>query len=352
MPLTYQHAGVDVQAGDQLGERIRPWAARGRIPEVLDDIGGFAGLCAVPGDVADPVLVSGTDGVGTKLELAFALGGHDTVGIDLVAMCVNDVITTGARPLFFLDYFATSQLDVTVAEAVVRGIAEGCGQAGCALLGGETAEMPGMYRPGTYDLAGFAVGIVSRRDIIDGRRVRDGDVVLALASSGLHSNGYSLARAVAARAVGSNLNAHEPLLGEPVGAALLRPTRIYARAVQVLLRDLGAEHVHAMSHITGGGLGGNLPRVLPESLGATLDLHSYERPAVFRWLAEHGPVEEQEMRRTFNLGVGYCVIVGPEHVQQATQLLQQAGETVWPLGRVHPVAAGTAFEQRVLFADA
>src|SRR5580700_5146202 len=271
MPLTYKTAGVDIDAGDELVERIKPLAAATRIPEVIADVGGFAGLCAVPAGLADPILVSGTDGVGTKLKVAFATGVHDTVGVDLVAMCVNDVLTVGARPLFFLDYFATGKLDVDVGEAVVWGIAQGCKQAGCALLGGETAELPGMYAAGEYDLAGFAVGVVERARMLDGTKAREGDAVVAVGSSGLHSNGYSLARRVIEGEMMLRMSDHLPELGRTVGEELLTPTRIYARAVQGLLAACG-DHLHALSHITGGGLGGNLPRVLPEGLGARLDL--------------------------------------------------------------------------------
>jgi phosphoribosylformylglycinamidine cyclo-ligase len=350
MPLTYKDAGVDADAGDELVERIKPLARTVRIAEQLDDLGGFAGLCAVPSGLDDPVLVSGTDGVGTKLELAFATGIHDTVGVDLVAMCVNDVITTGARPLFFLDYFATCKLDVDVAEAVVRGIVEGCRQAGCALLGGETAELPGMYAPGTYDLAGFAVGVVERRRILDGRGARPGDALIGVASSGLHSNGYSLARKIASRAVGTDLGAHVPELAGPVGATLLTPTRIYARAVRELVQGLPRGAVRALCHVTGGGLPGNLPRVLPDGLGASVRLASFERPAVFRWLAAAGPVEEHEMRRTFNLGVGLCAVVAVDAVDEAVRLLESAGERCFRLGELVQVPPSTPFEERVVFA--
>ncbi|MBI5535444.1 MAG: phosphoribosylformylglycinamidine cyclo-ligase [Deltaproteobacteria bacterium] len=349
MPITYKDAGVDIEAGDELVERIKPFAKRVRIPEVIDDIGGFAGLCGLPPGMREPVLVSGTDGVGTKLELAFATGVHDTIGIDLVAMCVNDVVTTGARPLFFLDYFATSHLQVDIAEAVIKGIAEGCAQSGCALLGGETAELPGMYREGTYDLAGFAVGVVERSLLIDGRRTCEGDTILGVASSGLHSNGYSLARRVVSAAAGGDWKRTVPSIGDTLGAALLKPTRIYARAVQALRNALPHEALRALSHITGGGLPGNLPRVLPEGLGAKLDLGSYQRPALFDWLQEQGPVEPSEMLRTFNLGVGLCVVVDPAHADAAIQALQGAGERAWRLGTVVKLPASTPFEQRVLF---
>ncbi len=268
--LTYKRAGVDIDAGDELVERIKPFAKATRIPEVLADVGGFAGLCAVPGGIEEPVLVSGTDGVGTKLKIAFLTGVHDTIGHDLVGMCVNDVVTCGARPLFFLDYFGTGKLDVGVAEKVVAGIAAACKESGCALLGGETAELPGMYAPGEYDLAGFAVGVVAKSKIVDGKAVVDGDVALALPSSGLHSNGYSLARRALLEEAKLALDARpEELGGRSVGEALLAPTRLYARAVQAL--NEGGVEVRAMSHITGGGLPGNVPRVLPEGLGLRVE---------------------------------------------------------------------------------
>ncbi|WP_082363381.1 phosphoribosylformylglycinamidine cyclo-ligase [Chondromyces crocatus] len=349
MSVTYRDAGVDIDAGDALVERIKRLAAPTRTPHVLEGIGGFAGLCSVPGGLQDPVLVSGTDGVGTKLKVAFATGVHDTVGIDLVAMCVNDIITVGARPLFFLDYFATGKLDVDVGEAVVRGIADGCKQAGCALLGGETAELPSMYADGEYDLAGFAVGVVERAKLLDGKRVAAGDVVIGVASSGLHSNGYSLARRVFEREMALGMDARVAELGSTVGEVLLTPTRIYARAVAELLGACG-EEVRALSHITGGGLPGNVPRVLPEGLGVRLDATSWERPAVFRVIAAGGPVEEAEMRRTFNLGVGLIAVVHRDAADRAVETLQRAGETAWVAGEVLPVG-DVAFEERVRFAS-
>jgi phosphoribosylformylglycinamidine cyclo-ligase len=346
-PVTYAQAGVDIDAGDALVERIVKLAKPTRIPEVISDVGGFAGLCALPTGLAEPILVSGTDGVGTKLKVAFATGVHDTVGIDLVAMCVNDVVTVGARPLFFLDYFATGKLDLDVGEAVVRGIAEGCKQAGCALLGGETAELPGMYADGEYDLAGFSVGVVDRKKMLDGKAARVGDVVIGVASSGLHSNGFSLARRVFEGSMKKAMSDRVDELGATVGQALLVPTKIYARAVAALLAEVG-DAVHGLSHITGGGLGGNLPRVLPDHLGATLDLSAYERPAIFRVIAEGGPVEEAEMRRTFNLGVGLCAVVDKGSVDRALASLRGAGETAFVLGEI--VETGdVAYEERVQF---
>jgi phosphoribosylformylglycinamidine cyclo-ligase len=347
MALTYRQAGVDVDAGDALVDRIARLARPTRIPEVVADVGGFAGLCALPSGLADPVLVSGTDGVGTKLKVAFATGVHDTVGIDLVAMCVNDVLTVGARPLFFLDYFGTGKLDVDVGEAVVRGVAEGCKQAGCALLGGETAELPGMYAPGEYDLAGFAVGVVERAKILDGKKARPGDAVVALGSSGLHSNGFSLARRVLEGEKKLGMKDRLAALDTTVGEALLVPTRIYAKAVRALVDTLGPA-LRGLSHITGSGLGGNVPRVLPEGLGARLDLRSYERPAIFRVLAEGGLIEEAEMRRTFNLGVGLCAVVARDDAARAVDSARAAGEKAWLLGEVIEVG-DVPYEERVRF---
>ncbi|WP_437505863.1 phosphoribosylformylglycinamidine cyclo-ligase [Sorangium sp. So ce1099] len=347
MSVTYREAGVDIDAGDALVERIKRLAKPTRTPEVLADVGGFAGLCMLPAGLSEPVLVSGTDGVGTKLKVAFATGVHDTVGIDLVAMCVNDVLTVGARPLFFLDYFATGKLDVDVGEAVVRGIADGCKQAGCALIGGETAELPGMYADGEYDLAGFAVGVVERSRILDGKRIAAGDAVIGVASSGLHSNGYSLARRVLEKEMGLRMADRVDELGATVGEALLTPTRIYARAITALLAASG-DAVRGLSHITGGGLPGNLPRVLPDGLGARLDLGSYQRPAVFQLLQRGGPVDEAEMRRTFNLGVGLVAVVEKGAADRAIEALAGSGERAWVLGEVVSVG-DVPFEERVQF---
>jgi phosphoribosylformylglycinamidine cyclo-ligase len=345
MAISYREAGVDIDAGDELVERIKPFARATRIPEVLADVGGFAGLCSVPSGVVDPVLVSGTDGVGTKLKVAFLTGVHDTIGFDLVGMCVNDVITTGARPLFFLDYFATGKLDVGVAEQVVKGIAAACRESGCALLGGETAELPGMYAAGEYDLAGFTVGVVARAKIVDGKRVTAGDKVLGLASSGLHSNGYSLARRVLFEALAlSATDRPAALEGKSVGEALLAPTRLYSRHVQaVLAADVD---VRAMSHITGGGLPGNLPRVLPDGLGVRLAA-PWTRPPILRLLADK--VEEHELRRVFNLGIGFVFVVAREHEARARDALRAIGEEPIDLGEVVRVPDGTEFEARVSF---
>ena len=343
--IGYREAGVDIDAGDELVERIKPFARRTRIPEVLSDVGGFAGLCAVPAGIEDPVLVSGTDGVGTKLKVAFLTGVHDSIGFDLVGMCVNDIITCGARPLFFLDYFGTGKLDIGVAESVVKGIADACLASGCALLGGETAELPGMYAAGEYDLAGFAVGVVARKKIIDGKRVTPGDRVLGLASSGLHSNGFSLARKVLFDALGLGvLDVPEALGGPSVGEALLAPTRLYARHVKAVL-EAGID-VRAMSHITGGGLPGNLPRVLPEGLGVKLRA-GWKRPPILELIASR--VDEVELRRVFNLGIGFVLVVAPADEAAALAALLAIGEEAIDLGEIVTVPAGTDFEARVVF---
>jgi phosphoribosylformylglycinamidine cyclo-ligase len=344
-PISYREAGVDIDAGDDLVERIKPFAKATRIPEVLADVGGFAGLCAVPSGVDEPVLVSGTDGVGTKLKVAFLTGVHDTIGADLVGMCVNDIVTTGARPLFFLDYFATGKLDVAVAESVIKGIASACKESGCALLGGETAELPGMYAKGEYDLAGFAVGVVARSKIVDGKRVAAGDKVIGLRSSGLHSNGYSLARRVLFDAM-KLAHGHRPraLEGKTVGEALLAPTRLYARHVQAVLA--AGVDIRAMSHITGGGLPGNIPRVLPDGLGVKLT-SSWKRPALIELIAQH--VDEPELRRVFNLGIGYVFVVSASDAARTVDALRAVGEAPVEMGDVVTMPADTDFEARVLF---
>ena len=345
-PISYREAGVDIDAGDELVERIKPFAKMTRIPEVLADVGGFAGLCAVPQGIEEPVLVSGTDGVGTKLKVAFLTGVHDTIGQDLVGMCVNDIITTGARPLFFLDYFGTGKLDITVASSVVKGIANACKEAGCALLGGETAELPGMYAAGEYDLAGFTVGVVAKKKIIDGKRVAEGDKLLGLASSGLHSNGYSLARRVLFDALKLTPGDRPPQLGgASVGQALLAPTRLYPKHVMAVLA--AGVDVHAMSHITGGGLPGNLPRVLPDGLGVRLPAAAWKRPAILELIASR--VEEQELRRVFNLGIGFVFVVPADQAARTTEALRAIGEEPIDLGEVVKVPDGTEFEARVIF---
>ena len=303
--LTYRDAGVDIDAGDSLVERIRPHVRTTRRPEVLADVGGFAGLCRLPLGVRDPVLVSGTDGVGTKLKLAFMTGVHDTVGIDLVAMCANDVVTVGADCLFFLDYFAAGKLDVGVAERVIAGVAEGCRRAGCTLLGGETAELPGMYAEGEYDLAGFCVGVVERDELLDGSTVKVGDVAIGVFSSGLHSNGYSLARKALFESAKYAPDQVVGGLGRTLGEALLEPTIVYARPLR---RAMSSGQIHAMAHITGGGIAGNVPRVLPEGIGVALDRRRWPRHELFDIIQSAGDIDEEEMRRTFNLGLGMVVI--------------------------------------------
>jgi phosphoribosylformylglycinamidine cyclo-ligase len=331
MAITYRQAGVDIDSGEALVDRIKPLAFRTRIPEVVSDIGGFAGLCSLPADIEEPLLVSGTDGVGTKLKVAFATGKHDTIGQDLVAMCINDIITCGARPLFFLDYFASGKLDVRVGEEVIRGISDGCVIAQCALLGGETAELPGMYVDGEYDLAGFAVGVVSRKAILGQQRVRAGDRLLGVASSGLHSNGYSLARHVLEQEMKLGWQDRAPGFDVSLGDVLLTPTRIYARSVRAL-KDAIGDGLHALAHITGGGVLDNLPRVLPEGTKARVEMPPM--PRIFRVIQEGGPVALTEMRRTFNLGVGLVVALDSDCVECATNALTAAGETVFPLGNV------------------
>ncbi|MDR1322733.1 MAG: phosphoribosylformylglycinamidine cyclo-ligase [Gracilibacteraceae bacterium] len=337
--LTYREAGVDIAAGALAVEKMKPAAALTRRPGVLGGLGGFGGLFAP--DLAkypDPVLVSGTDGVGTKLRVAFALDRHETIGQDVVAMCVNDILTHGAEPLFFLDYLAVGRLDPDRAATIVSGVAEGCRLAGCALLGGETAEMPGFYAPGEYDIAGFAVGIVNRDRLIDGSRIREGDLIFGLYSSGLHSNGFSLARRVfPPRTYGETPAGLTRALGEE----LLTPTRIYARTVLSLLERAD---IAGMVHITGGGLTENIPRVLPPGLGARLRLRAWEEPAVFRLLRERGGIEEAEMRRTFNLGIGYVLVARPDQQAALADALAAAGEPWALLGAVE-AGAGVAYEE-------
>ena len=328
-PLTYRQAGVDIDAGNRLVELIGDDVRRTRRPEVLGGLGGFGALMEVPLDrYREPVMVAGTDGVGTKLKLALALNRHDTIGIDLVAMCVNDIVVQGAEPLLFLDYYATGRLNVDTAASVIRGIAEGCHQAGCALVGGETAELPGMYQGDDYDLAGFCVGLVEKSRIIDGSRVAAGDAILGLASSGFHSNGYSLVRRALEHA---NADLDMPLGDTTLGEALLAPTRIY---VKPLLALLDSVPVHALAHITGGGLPENLPRVMPADTRAVLDAQNWQRPAVMRWLDEQVEIDPAESYRTFNCGIGMAVIVPASHVNEAMDLLHEQGETVFEIGRI------------------
>ena len=332
--LTYRDAGVDSDAGDELVERIKPLVQRAQRREVLAGIGGFGALVELPSGYRQPVLVSSTDGVGTKLRLAIESGRHDTIGIDLVAMCANDVVVQGAEPLFFLDYYATGKLRVPVAEAVVRGIVEGCVQAGAALVGGETAEMPGMYSGDDYDLAGFCVGVVEKDAIIDGTRTRAGDAIIGLASSGPHSNGYSLIRKLVAAAGATPTTT---LAGSKLFDRLLAPTRIYVKALLALVR---AMPVHALAHITGGGLTDNIPRVLPEGLEAVLERRNWQRDPVFDWLQKAGGIESAEMYRTFNCGLGMVVIVPPEHAAAAVKFLAARAETATIVGEVRAGARG------------
>jgi phosphoribosylformylglycinamidine cyclo-ligase len=320
-PLSYRDAGVDIDAGDALVEAIKPFARRTLRPEVLAGIGGFGALCAIPKKYRQPVLVSGTDGVGTKLKLAFALDRHDTVGIDLVAMSVNDVLVQGAEPLFFLDYYACGKLDGKVAAQVVQGIARGCELAGCALIGGETAEMPGMYPEGEYDLAGFCVGVVEKKKILHGRSIKPGDVLLGLASSGAHSNGYSLIRRIVERA-----RPDASMLD-----ALMEPTRIYVKSV---LKLIASVPVKGLAHITGGGLVGNVPRILPRGTRALIDASSWPRPLLFKWLQQQGNVAEEEMHRVFNCGIGMVAVVAAAEAKRAAAKLRAAGETVYEIGKV------------------
>lgn len=331
--LSYKDAGVDIEAGDALVDRIKTSVARTRRPEVLGGLGGFGALFELPLErYRKPVLVSGTDGVGTKLKLAMELNRHDTIGVDLVAMCVNDVLVQGAEPLFFLDYYATGKLDVTTAAAVIEGIAEGCAQAGAALVGGETAEMPGMYPPGEYDLAGFCVGIVEKERIIDGSTVKPGDVLLGLASSGPHSNGYSLVRKILEVA---HADLNTPFHGSTLGGTLLRPTRIYVKPV---LQALARYNLKAIAHITGGGLPENLPRVLPSHTQAVLHWDNWQRPPVFDWLQQQGNVQPQEMHRTFNCGIGLVLCVARQDAGPISSLLTELGETVFQIGEIEKSA--------------
>ncbi|MEZ2744469.1 phosphoribosylformylglycinamidine cyclo-ligase [Halopseudomonas bauzanensis] len=328
--ISYKDAGVDIDAGNALVDRIKHVAKRTARPEVMGGLGGFGALCEIPAGYKQPVLVSGTDGVGTKLRLAMDLNKHDQIGIDLVAMCVNDLVVCGAEPLFFLDYYATGKLNVDVAAQVVTGIGAGCELAGCALVGGETAEMPGMYEGDDYDLAGFCVGVVEKAEIIDGTQVQPGDVLLALPSSGPHSNGYSLIRKII-EVAGADIK-NVQLDGQPLTDLLMAPTRIYVKALLQLIKQTGA--VKAMAHITGGGLLENIPRVLPTGASASIDLSSWQRPAVFDWLQEQGNVDETEMHRVLNCGVGMVICVAADQADNALQVLKDAGEQPWIIGSI------------------
>ena len=336
-PLTYRDAGVDIDAGNTLVERIKPAVRRTMRPEVLAGVGGFGASVRVPLErFKEPVMVSGTDGVGTKLRLAHQLGRHDTIGIDLVAMCVNDVLVQGAEPIFFLDYFATGKLEVDVAASVVAGIARGCEESGCALVGGETAEMPDMYPPGEYDLAGFCVGLVERSKMLDGSAVRAGQRLVGIASSGPHSNGYSLIRRILSRA-GTDLNTD--LNGRSLADHLMAPTQLYVKPVLSLLADLP---IAAMSHITGGGLTENIIRVIPEGLGIQVDSSRWPEPAIFQWLMQAGQVARSEMWRTFNCGIGFVLVLPVESVAAAIERLQALGLSAYDIGEVSEHAGEAA----------
>ncbi|MCL9782135.1 phosphoribosylformylglycinamidine cyclo-ligase [Vibrio sp. S4M6] len=326
--LSYKDAGVDIDAGNALVDRIKSSVKRTRRPEVMGGIGGFGALCELPTKYKQPVLVSGTDGVGTKLRLALDMGKHDTIGIDLVAMCVNDLIVQGAEPLFFLDYYATGKLDVDTAADVVSGIAEGCVQAGCSLIGGETAEMPGMYEGEDYDVAGFCVGVVEKENIIDGSKVSAGDALIAVGSSGPHSNGYSLIRKILEV---SGASKEEMLNGKPIGEHLLEPTKIYIKSALNLIEK---HDIHAISHITGGGFWENIPRVLPEGTKAVIDGSSWQWPSIFNWLQDKGNVDTHEMYRTFNCGVGLIIALPHAQAEQAVELLTEEGEKAWVIGEI------------------
>lgn len=334
--LSYKDAGVDIHAGNELVERIKGDVKRTRRPEVMGGLGGFGALCALPTKYKEPILVSGTDGVGTKLRLAIDLKKHDTIGQDLVAMCVNDLIVQGAEPLFFLDYYATGKLDVDVAASVIKGIADGCEMSGCALVGGETAEMPGMYHEGDYDLAGFCVGVVEKSEIIDGTAVKTGDTLIALGSSGAHSNGYSLIRKVLEV---SGANPADLLEGKSLSEHLLAPTKIYVKSILQLIKQI---EVHAIAHLTGGGFWENIPRVLPDNTKAVIDESSWQWPAIFNWLQEKGNISRYEMYRTFNCGVGMVIALPEKEVKTALALLEQAGEKAWVIGKIAPLGEGEA----------
>lgn len=332
--LSYQDAGVDIDAGNRLVNNIKPYAQRTLRPEVLAGIGGFGALFEISSKYRNPVLVSATDGVGTKLKLAFQLNQHDSIGIDLVAMSVNDILAQGAEPLFFLDYFACGRLDIATATTVVSGIAAGCEQAGCALIGGETAEMPGMYPPDEYDLAGFAVGVVERGSMITGKTIQKGDTVIGLASSGAHANGYSLIRKI----IETNHSDLSADLGRnKLSKAIMMPTRIYVKPLLELMKQLP---IKGIAHITGGGLIENIPRILPHDLTATLHKNSWTMPSLFHWLQQHGNVTDDEMHRVFNCGIGMVLIVAPAHANEAIEILQRCGETAWKIGEINSRGSG------------
>ncbi|WP_038221559.1 phosphoribosylformylglycinamidine cyclo-ligase [Xenorhabdus bovienii] len=347
--LSYKDAGVDIDAGNTLVNRIKGVVKQTRRPEVMGGLGGFGALCALPQKYREPILVSGTDGVGTKLRLAMDLKRHDTIGIDLVAMCVNDLVVQGAEPLFFLDYYATGKLDIDTAASVITGIAEGCKQSGCALVGGETAEMPGMYHGEDYDVAGFCVGVVEKSEIIDGSQVQVGDALIALASSGPHSNGYSLIRKILD--VSQTNPETTELEGKSLADHLLVPTRIYVKPVLELIEQF---EIHAIAHLTGGGFWENIPRVLPENMQAKINASSWQWPAIFTWLQQAGNVSNHEMYRTFNCGVGMIIALPQSQAEQAVEWLNAAGENAWQIGTITEFDTNTELntnEQQVIISE-
>ncbi|MDE1491247.1 phosphoribosylformylglycinamidine cyclo-ligase [Xenorhabdus bovienii] len=347
--LSYKDAGVDIDAGNTLVNRIKGVVKQTRRPEVMGGLGGFGALCALPQKYREPILVSGTDGVGTKLRLAMDLKRHDTIGVDLVAMCVNDLVVQGAEPLFFLDYYATGKLDVDTAASVITGIAEGCKQSGCALVGGETAEMPGMYHGEDYDVAGFCVGVVEKSEIIDGSQVQVGDALIALASSGPHSNGYSLIRKILD--VSQTNPETTELEGKSLADHLLVPTRIYVKPVLELIEQF---EIHAIAHLTGGGFWENIPRVLPENMQAKINASSWQWPAIFTWLQQAGNVNNHEMYRTFNCGVGMIIVLPQSLAEQAIEWLNAAGENAWQIGTITEFDTNTELntnEQQVIISE-
>lgn len=330
--LSYKDAGVDIDAANQSVEMIKKWVGMTKRPEVLADIGSFGGFFALDNSkYREPILVSGTDGVGTKLKIAQLMGVHDSVGIDLVAMCVNDILVHGAEPLFFLDYIALGKLEPVLVEALVKGVSQGCLQAGCALIGGETAEMPGFYREDEYDLAGFAVGVVERSRLINGSTIKDGDLLIGLPSSGLHSNGYSLARKVLLEKAGLKLDSYVEALGKTLGEALITPTRIYVKTILALLEEI---EINGMAHITGGGIGENLQRILPAGMGALIEAAAINTPAIFNLIAELGGVPQEEMFRTFNMGIGFILAISPQQYDKALEHLHAKKEKPIVIGKV------------------
>lgn len=339
--MDYKKAGVDIDAANQSVEMIKKWVNRTRRPEVLDEIGSFGGLFALPTGYREPVLVSGTDGVGTKLKIAQKMNQHDTVGIDLVAMCVNDILVHGAEPLFFLDYIALGKLEPGLVEDLVKGVSEGCLQAGCALIGGETAEMPGFYAEDEYDLAGFAVGVAEKSEVINGRTIQDGDVLVGLPSTGVHSNGFSLVRKVLLEKAGLKLDQHIPELGRTLGEELITPTRIYVKTIQSLIKEIP---VHGMAHITGGGIPENLQRVLPEGLGAVIDTQTWEVPPVFKLVQDLGGVPREDMFRTFNMGIGFILVIAPDQLDKALKCLRAKEEKYIVLGKVRNDTRGVVIK--------